>query len=49
MVHDGQRKCKRRCRCRSKGIDEPDRLAEVGDPVVDGATGSEVLARAARM
>ena len=48
MVHDDRSKCKRRCRCRSKGIDNPDRLAEVGDPVIDGATGSELLARADR-
>lgn len=31
-----------------EGLDAPDRLAEVGDLVVDCATGSELLDRAAR-
>ena len=29
-----------------EGVEDPDRLAEVGDLVVDCATGSELLARA---
>ena len=31
-----------------EGVENPDRLAEVGDLVVDCATGSELLARADR-